>query len=274
MALPESARVLVVVKATPQPSAKYGDTVCVAGIRIDVQPYRWIRLYPVPFRWMPADGQFAKYDIIEASVRRRTQDSRPESYVPDVDSIRVVEKVEGWPHRGDYLGLVPTTTTCALMAAAAARHDAPSLGLIRVAILDGIELEDHLGWSAEERAKIAQSMSMSELDLFGSPTKPPALRAPRLKLRYRYRCQEAGCPGHQGQNLDWELTAFQNRHARVPMPRLREMVEDRFGRMMFDPKRSTAFYMGNFEAAIKRSRFSVLGTYYPPVEVASKQPLF
>ena len=30
----ETARVLITVKASPQPSAKYGDTVCVAGIRV------------------------------------------------------------------------------------------------------------------------------------------------------------------------------------------------------------------------------------------------
>ncbi|CAM3719201.1 hypothetical protein E4A47_04460 [Micrococcus flavus] len=31
---PKAARVLITVKATPQPSQKYGDTVCVAGIRL------------------------------------------------------------------------------------------------------------------------------------------------------------------------------------------------------------------------------------------------
>jgi hypothetical protein len=44
--------VLVLVKATPQPSRQYGDTVCVAGADMNADPLRWVRLYPVPFRYM------------------------------------------------------------------------------------------------------------------------------------------------------------------------------------------------------------------------------
>lgn len=46
----ETARVLITVKASPQPSAKYGDTVCVAGIRVDGGRAEWIPLYPLAFR--------------------------------------------------------------------------------------------------------------------------------------------------------------------------------------------------------------------------------
>lgn len=59
-----TVRVLVTVKASPQPSTAYGDTVCVAGTLLDGPP-RWIRLYPVPFRYLEGNSQFAKYDIIE-----------------------------------------------------------------------------------------------------------------------------------------------------------------------------------------------------------------
>lgn len=31
---PEHAKVLILVKASPEPSEKYGDTVCMAGIRV------------------------------------------------------------------------------------------------------------------------------------------------------------------------------------------------------------------------------------------------
>ncbi|RRD60723.1 hypothetical protein EII30_05595 [Leucobacter sp. OH1287] len=51
----ETARVLITVKTSPNPSAKYGDTVCVAGIRTDREAYEWIRLYPVNFRWLSAE---------------------------------------------------------------------------------------------------------------------------------------------------------------------------------------------------------------------------
>jgi len=271
----ERARVLVTVKASPQPSAKYGDTVCVAGLRIDEAPHRWIRLYPVPFRWLSSSSQFSKFDIIDVTVNRRAQDSRTESFVPDTQSIEVVEHLDGWDARAPYMNLLPTTTTCRLMSEAERDHAAPSLGVVRVASLEGYALEDHPGWTAEEEAKIAKAMMSSELDLFGTNATPATkLRAPRLKLRYQYKCQEPECPTHQGLNLDWEVTALQNRHHRESLDRLREIVEDKFIRQMFEDRRQTSFFMGNFEAPFKRAKFSVLGTYYPPLTVASKVPLF
>jgi hypothetical protein len=270
----ERARVLITVKASPQPSAKYGDTVCVAGLRIDVEPHTWVRLYPVPFRWLESSSQFSKYDVIDLQMNRRRQDSRSESYVPDTQSIEVVQHLDDWSDRGPYMNTLSTTTTCRLMRDAERDHAAPSLGMVHVKKLLGFELEDHPGWTPSEEAKIAQAMMTSELDLFGTNAQPARLRSPRLKLRYRYLCEEAGCLGHQGLNLDWELTALQNRHRGEPISRLREIVEDRFVRMMFEERRLTSFFMGNFEAAIKRSKFSVLGTYYPPRGVASEVPLF
>jgi hypothetical protein len=38
--------VLITVKAYPNPSAGYAETVCVAGLRIDTDPYEWVRERP------------------------------------------------------------------------------------------------------------------------------------------------------------------------------------------------------------------------------------
>lgn len=59
----ETKRVLVTVKAYPNLSRKYGETVCVAGIDLDTN--QWIRLYPIPFRDLDSDQKFKKYNIIE-----------------------------------------------------------------------------------------------------------------------------------------------------------------------------------------------------------------
>lgn len=270
----ERARILITVKAAPQPSAKYGDTVCVAGVRVDTDSHPWVRLYPVPFRWLDADSQFSKYDIVEVSMRRRNQDSRSESYVPDTQSIRVLQHLDGWEQRAPIINNVARTTTCRLMRDAEISHASPSLGKVSVAELIGFTLDEHPGWSVEEQAKIDQSMAAGEIDVFGTAAQPARLRAPRLKLRYRYRCEEDRCPGHFGQNLDWELRAFQNRFYSEPIERLKARVEDRFVETMFSSHRATSFFLGNFEAAIKRGKFSVLGVYWPPAGVASQLTLF
>jgi hypothetical protein len=66
---PVRMRVLITVKAAPNPSEKYGETVCVAGLRLDLDAAGWVRLYPVNFRELDGDGQFRKYDVVSLDAR-------------------------------------------------------------------------------------------------------------------------------------------------------------------------------------------------------------
>ena len=271
----ETARVLIAVKASPQPSAKYGDTVCVAGIRIDGGRADWIRLYPLPFRWMGVEQQFKKFDVIDVEVRRETRDTRPESYRPNVDTITVTGHLSDWKQRQPIMGKVARTSTCALSAAASDHHDAPSLGMVAVKSLERVKVEPFAGWSNSQEQRIAAAASLSPLDLFGDAAKtPPELKAPRFVVRYEYHCTADGCPGHTGQVLDWELTALQGRLHRDSDDAVKIAIEKRFHEQRFAPGRQTSFFMGNFEDARKRGSFSVLGIYYPPETVASSVSLF
>ena len=88
----ELMRVLITVKAYPNPSKKYQKTVCVAGIDIDEN--RWIRLYPIPFRDLDQSKMFKKYNIIKAKVFKANDDRRPESYKVDINSIRIEDHLD------------------------------------------------------------------------------------------------------------------------------------------------------------------------------------
>ena len=68
--------VMVLVKATPQPSTKYGDTVCVAGALLGQGPVRWIRLYPIPFRYLESAAKFRKYQTVTVELRPTSGDYR------------------------------------------------------------------------------------------------------------------------------------------------------------------------------------------------------
>jgi len=269
----ESARVLITVKTAPQPSTSYGDTVCVAGIRLDTPKPEWIRLYPIPFRWLDSGQKFRKYDIVTLEVRRRDQDTRPESYSPTIDSIEIVGHLDDWKAREPVMRDLQRTTTCDLRRAAKDFHSAPSLGMVSVADVDGLEFEPNPGWTVKEEAKIAEALRSQTEDLFGTTHAPPKLVAPRFKVRYRYRCEHAACAGHDGQILDWELSELQRRQP-PDDDVLKAEVTKRFLTMMWNPKKLTSFFMGNFEAAIKRQSFSVLGIYYPDRKTASEQTLF
>lgn len=80
-------RMLVTVKAFPAITRRRGEAVCVAGIDVDTP--RWIRLFPVPFRDMPPDRRFKKFDILELAASKAS-DPRPESHQANVDTLKVV----------------------------------------------------------------------------------------------------------------------------------------------------------------------------------------
>ena len=86
MPTPKSKKVLITVKAYPNPSKKYGETVCCAGI--DTETLQWLRLYPIPFRDLDNSQKFQKYSIIQVRCWKSTEDSRAESYKVDSDSIQ------------------------------------------------------------------------------------------------------------------------------------------------------------------------------------------
>jgi len=64
------------VKAWPQPSRKYIETVCCAGVTPDGA---WRRLFPIRFRHLDGARQFKRWDIIEYEPQRPNDDRRGES---------------------------------------------------------------------------------------------------------------------------------------------------------------------------------------------------
>src|ERR1039457_4035592 len=84
---PVRLRVLITVKAAPNPSERYGETVCVAGIRLDPESSGWVRLYPINFRELDDDSSFKKYDIVSVDARPSRGDPRGESWRPQMTTL-------------------------------------------------------------------------------------------------------------------------------------------------------------------------------------------
>lgn len=89
MGVTKKERALVLVKAFPQPSQAYEETVCCAGLTHDGQ---FVRLFPIRFRHLPKDRQFSRWDILEYEADRPRTDSRPESRHVNEDTIRIVQR--------------------------------------------------------------------------------------------------------------------------------------------------------------------------------------
>lgn len=72
-------KILILVKAYPALSEKYGELVCTAGVD---ESGKWYRIYPIPYRKLDYVNRFKKYDWIEVELIKNTSDFRPESYKP------------------------------------------------------------------------------------------------------------------------------------------------------------------------------------------------
>src|SRR6266496_4083795 len=83
---PRSSRVVILVKALPQPSKRYGETVCCAGVTAD---RKWKRLYPVRFRHLQGDQSFSRWDWVTFKYTQPLRDQRIESCHVFEDSIAV-----------------------------------------------------------------------------------------------------------------------------------------------------------------------------------------
>lgn len=195
------ATVLVTVKAYPVIGRRTGESVCVAGARLDRGQPEWIRLFPVPFRSLGKERQFDKYAVIQLRVHRRDgSDRRPESRQPDLDSMRigaVLDPRRGWVKRWDALGeLVGGTSACELYRGAKRnQQNAPSLGLIKPAEILDVVVQDNPEYRTNQATLV-------ETDLFGSEKE--ALEAQPFVVKLRYRCEALGCRNHEQTVVDWE----------------------------------------------------------------------
>lgn len=80
-------RCVILVKAWPQPSRKYVETVCCAGVTPDGA---WRRLFPIRFRHLEGAQQFSRWNIIEYEPQRPSDDRRAESRRVNEPTLQVV----------------------------------------------------------------------------------------------------------------------------------------------------------------------------------------
>ena len=256
---PRVLRLLITVKAAPNPSDRYGETVCVAGFNMDVENPGWIRLYPINFRELTDQESFRKYDIVEVEALPARQDPRNESWRPRMTTLRHLDHLDGWPRRQRQLESAVEDSMCRLVTQTKMSAAAKSLALVRPRQVLALDVEPHPGWTPDQQAKIDQYVRQERL--FAEQNRTP-LEAPRFKAWYRYRCHDVDCRGHRQGVLDWELIALQRmRLAHLDDAAAIQEIRAKFLDLMCGRDRMPAFFVGN--QAKHASVFSVLGVFYP-----------
>lgn len=95
-------RILIWGKPYPEISSKYYETVCTGGVLADG---KFIRLYPIPFRYLSDTKIFTKYQWVRAKIKKSKEDPRPESFKVDPESIKAEDNIGpdkfGWNNRAN-----------------------------------------------------------------------------------------------------------------------------------------------------------------------------
>lgn len=264
MSTTERATILITVKAYPQLGMKSGETVCVAGIRVDRTPREFIRLWPVTFRDLPKEQQFKKYDLIEATVFKSGKDQRPESWTPIADSIQIIRNVRtngNWRERWTYVdNLVDNTDMCHLNESARQLQSrAQSLALIKPRQVIDVDVSVNAGFN-RDKALLAQQAA--EANLFRDEIQ--AIESAPYLLKYHYLCADPGCKSHNQTLVDWELGQAGRRwrdeydSAETTMTKIREKFFDSF----FRSDRDSYLFVGNQHQY--PGSFLTLGVFWPP----------
>ncbi|MDG2522162.1 hypothetical protein P7B02_11480 [Caulobacter segnis] len=187
---PQRERTIILIKAWPQPSQKYGETVCCAGVTPDGE---WRRLFPIRFRHLTGEAQFSRWDIVSYRPDRPRDDRRVESRRVHEDSLQKEKPIPVRERAGFFDKLFRSSTS-----QAAERGE--SLTLIRPRNVKFIARRRSASDMAEEEARRVKTAAQG--NLFDKELLQIAPCPYELKLRY-----EDADGRHEMACGDWETAA-------------------------------------------------------------------
>ena len=250
-------KILVLVKTYPNLSQKYVETVCAAGI---TDKGEWKRLYPIPFRNLPFDKRFKKFDWIEVETQKNDKEKlrRAESHKINPDSIKIIGNLgtgqnRDWAERNKIL--LPLANRSLEELEELKESKRISLGLVKPKELIDFTLtplEECRDWEKD-------LIEGTQQTLFGE-YKSPLDKIP-WKFSYVFKCDDQKCNGHSLMCEDWELLeswrSWKNTY------KTNELLWQKFKQKYFDwmKNRNLHFIIGTES---RFNKFLIIGLYYPP----------
>jgi len=246
-------KVLITVRTYPTPARKGIEVSCTAGVTDD---RHWIRLFPVPYRFLSPDKRFRKYQWIELNVTKAS-DHRPESFHPDIDSIRIMSEPlstkSNWQARKDMVLPLKSHCLCCLKAERD-KTGVPTLGLFKPSAITSFDIEkDRDDWSPEQLARLRQ------LPMFDAVLSRELEKIP-YTFSYRFRCEDPDCPGHKLSCTDWEMgQSYRNWATRYGSDWERYFRQKYETEMILE--NDTHFYVGTVSS--HPDTWIIVGLFYP-----------
>jgi hypothetical protein len=245
-----------VVKAYPALLGNSKEVVCVAGFQTEIlTPPKWIRLFPVPYRDLDIEKQFAKWQMLTIDVVKTSKDRRPESFLPLIDSIKLGRSVKE-PERRSIVDSLSHSSMCELIRKQ--QIDGTSLGIVRPRKVLDLLIEPQDPGAIEKHKTRASSIS-SQPKLFGKSLNP--LEIIPHRFLYSYLCDDHTCNGHKQGIIDWEIgAAYRNWRTKYPIDFI-DRIKKKWLDEMCGPSKDTVFFVGNMHQ--HPSSFLILGVYWP-----------
>lgn len=250
----EIKKALIVVRTYPTPAKKGVEVSCTAAI---TDKGEWLRLFPVPYRFLSQDQRFRKYQWIEvATVKAR--DPRPESYKIKPDSIKILSEplptTSQWQARKEIVSPLQAHCLCCLQKE---RNEKgyPTLGIFRPKIIETLVITpESATWEAAQLAILRQGHLFEE-----GPT--TELEKVPFKFQYKFFCEENSCDGHTLKCTDWEMgqswRKWRDQYGNGWEAKFRQKYETEMIQ-----KNDTQFYVGTMHK--HPHVWLIVGLFYPP----------
>jgi len=263
-----NARVLITVKTYPLPSRSYTELVCTAGL---LNGEKWIRMYPIPYRFLQDQQKYPKYSWMELNLTRKTHDFRPESYSPKLgvdEPIKVFEQIgtaNEWAARRSYVLKETFHSMNELISLAKDPIHRKSLATLKPArIVDFVIEEDEREWKQEWQDQLKQ------LNMFELPTERGHKKlVKKLPYKFSYRFFSEGDKEPRKMMIeDWEIGAlFWNCLYRADGDEQTalDMVKQKYLEEFAD--KDLHLFVGTtlkFHAMSAPNPFVIIGVFYPP----------
>jgi hypothetical protein len=245
-------RLLITVKTYPTISSSNIETVCTGGV---TDAGEWRRLYPIPFRYLEGPKQYRLFDVVYVEVSGSTTDSRPETRRPVLASLRVVERLESWTSRCQW---VNPTILPSMRAMIEKGKTLVPVRVREVLSFDAVPAEDD--WTTMQKEKLNQ-------ELLFEKRKP----LEKIPFDFRVRWRDDDGAEHDSLFISWEVCQTFRAYRRRYRDPVKEMT-DKWMRDIFGCDKELSFFIGNM--ARFRANYLLCGTFSPPKEAANNELLF
>ena len=250
-------KVLVTIRTYPIPAQTGIEVSCTGGITDDG---KWIRLFPVPYRFMETDKRFRKYQWIDVNVIKSSSDIRPESYKLNIDTINIgksISTANQWGARKKVVFPLKRSSLCAIKREQEQEENSPTLGIFKPAKIDRLLIEaSDKEWTAEQQSFLSQQL------LFSKNTPRQSLEKIPFDFRYEFHCFDDTCSGHKMICTDWEMGQSYRKWNRQYQSDWEGKFRQRYEEEMIS-KLDTHFYVGTVHG--HPGAWIIVGLFYPPL---------